>query len=466
MRELDDHHGHEDEGYGVAATDNELNPYTRMSRYEEGREIIEVPLCVFYAMARENDDDTALSRKRIEVANGRPVTTIAPAGTNQLGGDSSMDIPLSSPIPPLDEDGDETTIRGSIRPGETIAKLHIRRSRRDPRFAELEGVIPLDSAVQISMDLDHPFHTHTHMPTPSRPPPAPARRRLPWLRSRNQNEEEEEEEKERPASVLDAHFPLCCVEKTARSYVGETLADEPRLTEANIMLDVNFHVHRLTNLVGRDSHGKGITGVQDPGFDPEPADTESLESTTLAEPRLSPPPVGPALATTGETPMLLPSRLTEEEDKHSSTDTDADTDTADTNTHSTNTKAEPSNDTISEKKPEAKGKSVAWDSTVTRGETESDPDPESESSHESYEREPDYYTQRTTPWGDPRKRPPTSVQRETPAQSKGYIDLYHPDEMGKRDDTPLASLAMPGRRHDRRVGRGRGAVCSKCGHWE
>ncbi|KAI0452216.1 hypothetical protein F5B21DRAFT_527214 [Xylaria acuta] len=453
----DNYHDHDDENHDVVTRENGLDSGTRASRCEEGRETIEVPLCVYCTIACEHDNSATPPKKALDSIEFRPVwqATNAMMNQTQLGGDSSMDIPPSSPIPHLDEDGGETTGISSILPGETIARIHIRRSRQDPRFAELDGIVPLDSAVQmqISTDLDHPFHTHTH--TPQRPPPALVRRPLPWLRQRNQEEKEE-----RPASVLDAHFLPCCNEKTARSsHAGELLVCEPGLTEGDIRLGVNFHVHRLTDLVGREFHIKRIT-TQDPAgpvIGLEPIDVERM---TPAEIRSSPQPAERGLAATDEAPKLLTPTLPGEEDEHSSIDTEIDI--AKAHTHNTNTKAELNNDTIAEKKPEGKGKSVAWDSTVAGGESDPASDPGSESSHESYERElADYYIPRNPPrrdGGDPLKRPPASILRETPAQSKEYLELYEPD---KRDETRLASLAMPGRQRGRRVGR---KVCSKCGH--
>ncbi|KAI0441696.1 hypothetical protein F4803DRAFT_522249 [Xylaria telfairii] len=185
-----------------------------------------------------------------------------------------------------------------------------------------------------------------------------------------------------------------------------------------------------------------------------------------------------ALAPTNETMKLLPPTPLDEGDKRRSTDSDIEVDVDTTNTNWNDLDTEQNKSQIPSKKAEGKGKSVAWDSTVARGETESDPDPDpqSESSHESYEREPaDYYTTQRDPalggGGDPRKRrtPTSPIRNETPAQSKEFINLlYPPDEPDKREESRLASLAMPGRRRGRYVGRGRGRglACSQCGHRE
>ncbi|KAI1739800.1 hypothetical protein F4680DRAFT_448796 [Xylaria scruposa] len=462
------------------------------NNYEEGREMTEIPLCIYCAIACRDNEVTAVERafQRIDLANKYPelkAITASAMDQTQLGGDSSMDIPPLSPISALDESSSEAKSMGvidSVLPGDTIAKLHVRRSRQDPRFAELEGVVPLDSSVQISIDSDHPFHTHTRAQACCTPrhPPSPARRPLPWLRSRNQAGEEKEktEQQERPASVLDAHFLPCCIKTSGWSHVGEIFTDKPGSNEADIVLGVNFHVHRLTDSVGRDFHVRRIP-ARDPrglGLGPEPADIESSDRTVLEEFRLPPPPVERVPATTDEAPRQPSSRLAEEENDDSST-TDTETSILDANA---NTKAGLNHDTAGpEKKSEgAKGKSVVWDPTVAGGETESDgsdiTNSEGESSsHESYEREPDadYYPPRKPPsqGGDPRKRGSLTSPPPTPTQPEEYLESYATaaDKKGQRDkndETRLASLAMPGRWRGRRIGRGRGAVCPRCGHRE
>ncbi|TRX91196.1 hypothetical protein FHL15_007984 [Xylaria flabelliformis] len=538
MAELGDYHDHEDEDNDVA------NPYTKESNNyeEEGRGMAEIPLCIYCAIACRDNNDTPQEKafQRIDLANRPPALEVAAASavTNQtqLGGDSSMDMPPLSPISALDEgNGGEAKGMGvmdSMLPGDTIARLHVRRSRQDPRFAELEGVVPFDSttAVQISIDLDHhhPFHTHTHTRTRTQacssttrhpPPPSPARRRpLPWLlRSRNQEGEEKEREKaleqqqeERPASVLDAHFLPCYIKRPGSSHVGgEIITDEmfDSNDEADIVLGVNVHVHRLTDSVGggRDFRvrRKPAQGPRELRFDPEPepADIEQPDRrATLEEFRLPPPPVEqvPATTETDDAARQPTSRLAEESSDSSITDTETSI-PADANT---NTKAGPNHDTASPgKKPEGgKGKSVVWDPTVARGEETEESDgsdndntnPESEgessSSHESYERgneqlATDYYyyqppSSKPPPRGDPRKREGLISPPPTPAQSEEYLELYtaaaattdkkdHQRDKNDGDEARLASLAMPGRWRGRSIGRGRkGVVCSRCGHRE
>ncbi|KAI0481893.1 hypothetical protein F4859DRAFT_476359 [Xylaria cf. heliscus] len=499
--ESDDCQNHSGENRDVRI-DDELDSCTGVARRRRESDITGIPLCVYFFIAYEDDNDIGLpvkAHKRAdlvdEVLRWRATTTTTPNQT-QLGGDSSMDIPPSPLIPPLDRDGVEATgvsNMDGILPGETIAKLHIRRSKQDPRFVELEGVIPLDSAMQISMDLNHPFHTRacTQPHTPSHPP-VPVRRSLPWLRSQNQ-------EKERPASVLDAHFLPCCIKKPTHSRVdiyevpqGE---DGPVITGAQITPVIESPGSLVAVKIGAHFHAHKIPGIDPPqsSYDTHPPQSQSRDlpklSTNLHDakgktpPKTRSPPAFEvrALADTDETSRQLASMLTEEEeeeeDKQINTDTNTDTDTdtdndtyivADTtNTNVNNPDMESNKDPIPEAKPEGKGKSVAWDPTVAGGES----DAESESSHESYERGLDYYnTPRNTPQGDPRKRrtvAPTSLQRETPAESKEYIESYRPTDSDKRDETTrLASLAMPGRRRGRQIGRGRGVLCSKCGHWE
>ncbi|KAI0548128.1 hypothetical protein F4679DRAFT_597027 [Xylaria curta] len=447
--------------------DHEDDVTNACTKESKGREMAKIPLCIYCYR------DTALE-KAFDLYPESKATT---GSQTQLGGDSSMDIPPSSPVSALDEEAKSIGVIDSILPGETIAKLHIRRWRQDPRFAELEGVVPLDSAVQISItDSDHPFpfhntHTHTHTSTPQHPPPYPARRPLPWLRSRNQAGEEGKTEQERPASVLDAHFlSPCCIKRTGTgwSHIGdEILTDyEP---EADIVLGVNVHVHRLTSSDFRVP-AKGLE------FSPEPV--ADIERPALEEEfRLPPPPL-----------ERVPDEasLAEEENNDSST-----TDTLDANA---NTKAGPPNHDTEKKSSEGgkgKGKSVVWDATVARGETESDSpsnntnlESESERSHESeLDDAEDYYyppppSSKPLPpppqQGDPRKKrgslltspppPPTPTQ-----QSEEYLESYTTAADKKKDETRLASLAMPGRWRGRRIGRGRGrkgVVCPRCGHRE
>ncbi|KAI0855131.1 hypothetical protein F4860DRAFT_521943 [Xylaria cubensis] len=544
MAELGDYHHHEDEGNDVA------NLCTKVSNNyeEEGRGMTEIPSCIYCAIACRDNNDTTQEKafQRIDLANRPPAleeaTAAAVTNQTQLGGDSSMDIPPLSPIYALDEGGGGEAkgmgVMDSVLPGDTIARLHVRRSRQDPRFAELEGVVPFDSAaaVQISIDLGHRHPSHTHTRTrirtqacssttrhPSPPSPTRSRRPLPWLlRSRNQEGEErereealEQQQEERPVSVLDAHFLPCYIKRTGSSHVGDEIITDERPDsndEADIVLGVNVHVHRLTDSVVRSRDlrvprkpAQGPRGLRfDPEPEPEPADIEHPDrKAALEEFRLPPPPVEqvPPTTKTDEAARQPTSRLAEENSDSSTIDTETSI-PADANT---NTKAGPNHTASPKKKPEGgKGKSVVWDPTVARGEeteesdgsdndnTNPDSESESSSSHESYERgneqlATDYYyyhppSSKPPPQGDPRKRGSLISPPPTPAQSEEYLELYtaaaaatttttdkkdHQRDKNDGDETRLASLAMPGRWRGRRIGRGRrGAVCSRCGHRE
>lgn len=234
----DEYLAHYNQNHHVTTTDNLCGSGARASGYEEGRETIKIPLCIHYSLACEDDDDAAtLLGKAVESIDARPATS-GTMNQTPFGGDSSMDMKPSSPIPSFDEDGGGATgisSTDSILPGETIARLHIRRSKQDPRFAELEGVIPLDSTMQMQMQISmDPFLSHTYKQTHAlQRPPIPMRRPLPWLRSRNQ----QKEDKERPASILDAHFVPCCIGNTGPSHVGVygiSQGEEPVITETQI----------------------------------------------------------------------------------------------------------------------------------------------------------------------------------------------------------------------------------------
>lgn len=83
-------------------------------------------------------------------------------------------------------------------PGDTIAKIHYRRSL-DPRYAELDCLVPLDSAIYVSL-LD-PLNTPTFKPSPTKPIPA-------WMQllPKQQTSSSNQVLKTRPRSILDAYF--------------------------------------------------------------------------------------------------------------------------------------------------------------------------------------------------------------------------------------------------------------------
>ncbi|KAI1434357.1 hypothetical protein GGR50DRAFT_407683 [Xylaria sp. CBS 124048] len=162
-----------------------------------GREITEIPMCVNCTVANEHDDaykllekamdrvdkaDGGLSRLRWDkglagnVMNGRATSALQ----HQMGIDGSIDVP-SSPIP------------RPPTPGDTLAKLHYRRSR-DPRFAELECLVPLDSSIYVA--IADPLNTPAFRPHLAKPIPA-------WMQHHHHHPCVEP----RPRSILDAHFP-------------------------------------------------------------------------------------------------------------------------------------------------------------------------------------------------------------------------------------------------------------------
>ncbi|KAI0110350.1 hypothetical protein GGR51DRAFT_547617 [Nemania sp. FL0031] len=465
--------------------------YTGRLGTSTGKQILDIPMCVHCAVACENDNKDTLLEKalgRIDVADGglsrqrwmasmkkknallTPLTKL-----NQLGGDSSMDMPEPSD-PPLavttknnDEDdtgdGDE----------ETIAKLHYRRSK-DPRFAELECLVPLDSSVYVSI-LD-PLNAPAFRPCPAKPLPE-------WMHLLpGQNCRDDA----RPRSILDVHFPPAAAFVTREmspplSRVDEVQGREERTgteTELELVgprfpsttkslitspppsLSPPQHQHRgLQRRTSSESLHSQFLGSAESTGSPHrslsPADSRFLASA-------SPPPYKRPSAVANE-PLRRPSSrltglygVTDEGHKDVTTSVDIRAGTANAATNnrggiktSINTKP-----TLEEK---GKGKSVAWDKTVSGG--------ESETSCESYERMPmergdgGLLPKDERPQTPPQRRPsPLAavwqriVKTKTPpAQSKEFLDLYAADQPG---ETRLASLAMPGRRRGKEVGWARG----------
>ncbi|TGJ83387.1 hypothetical protein E0Z10_g5357 [Xylaria hypoxylon] len=190
-------------------------------------------MCINCAVACENDDsdillkralrrvdiaDAGLSRLRGKCQSQRKETNKSPHGVtitaarqNQLGGDSSMDLvsppPDISPPPscPTESSSSVDERKGKRRweeDDETIARLHYRRSR-DPRFAELECLVPQHAALYVS--IFDPVDTPAFRPSPAKPLPN-------WMRllsCQNQRNEGKEpcERTWSPSSVLDVHFP-------------------------------------------------------------------------------------------------------------------------------------------------------------------------------------------------------------------------------------------------------------------
>ncbi|KAI0429958.1 hypothetical protein F5Y09DRAFT_356471 [Xylaria sp. FL1042] len=209
-----------------------------------GREITEIPMCANCAVACENDDRDALLKRalrRIDVADGglsrqrwktrykskipnpRTATSIT-TRQSQLGGDSSMDM-VSSPSPDFPLHLASPTVSSSFsgaeegKEGETLAKLHYRRSR-DPRFAQLDCLVPFDASLYVS--IFDPINAPAFKPHPAKPLPkwmsllpgrGRARRELKSISRQDDNayrevgEEEEGQACWSPRSILDVHFP-------------------------------------------------------------------------------------------------------------------------------------------------------------------------------------------------------------------------------------------------------------------
>ncbi|RWA06784.1 hypothetical protein EKO27_g8330 [Xylaria grammica] len=184
------------------------------------RQISEIPLCAHCAVACETDDrrsllqralrridaaDAGLSRLRWRSKSARKESDMVSRNTattqSLLGGDSSMDLvspppdlspPSPVPCPPN---------AGGREADETIARLHYRRCR-DPRFAELECLVPQHAALYVS--IFDPVNAPAFRPSPAKPLPN-------WMRllpCRDQRDcADTGEGGWAPRSVLDVHFP-------------------------------------------------------------------------------------------------------------------------------------------------------------------------------------------------------------------------------------------------------------------
>ncbi|KAI1158903.1 hypothetical protein F5B18DRAFT_667341 [Nemania serpens] len=399
--------------------------------------------------------------------------------------------PVISPPPAVtrDEGGEN----------ETIARLHYRRSK-NPRFAELECVVPLDSAVYVS--IHDPLHAPAFRPCPAKPLPD-------WMRLLPERSCRDEA---RPRSILDAHFPPAS--SVARPGGGSPCpCPSPRVEE-----------------LGRDERTGTGTGTEMlcPRAHPLPSAIRSLFPINSPPPQLQPqnrqrpttsyesissqsserlgsaesigendrsasppifrfpasasPPPYKRLSAVVDEPVKQPSpRLTrlagEARDEFSS------------GAGATGTK--PSNNLNADKvkretRPssqlvlEGKMKSVAWDKNVARGESESGSG--SASARESscdddrcilrlreHEREHMGLRRAQSPQTPPKRRqsPLSAVwnrvvrPRTPPAQSKEFIEL-HSVEKPATARMAVASMAVPGRRRGKEVGCAR--ACSKCGN--
>ncbi|KAI0874339.1 hypothetical protein GGS24DRAFT_516702 [Hypoxylon argillaceum] len=484
-----------------------------------GRQILDIPMCVDCVVECEEDDDGdgllkkaldridgtdgGLSRRRwmaLKNSFAPPVTTTTTTRLSQLGGDSSMDMPASpdgipplvtfpitntsnvrppspSPSPsPASRDGIETP---------TLAKLHYRRAQ-NPRFAELECTVPLDSAIYVS--IRDPLNAPAFKPCPAKPVPE-------WMRLLPGRDCPGEA---RPRSVLDAHFPPASAfartearEKPEKGEIRGRTRPETEVLCPRFTTSVRPFVVSPPSEISAPLRQRGLPRQQRTSSaslgerfrgSVGSSGSRSRSASPVADFRFPSPPVlykRPSVV--ADEPLRRPSsRLmglredVEDEyaDGHGTASASAGAGARD---QDANAKLR-IHTTASGKMSEGKGKSVAWDKTVAGGESTSESRSRSgsESSCESYERKPrergDVGLRRdTTPPG--RRASPLAavwqrvVKAKTktpPAQSNEFIDLY---AAGKTGETArLESLAVPGRRRGREIGKG-GRVCSKCGNW-
>ncbi|KAI1175822.1 hypothetical protein F4777DRAFT_578608 [Nemania sp. FL0916] len=219
----------EDEGEGEIGREWEWERERERGR-GKGREIVQIPLCANCLVQCERDDAETLLKKaldRIDLADGGlsrlrwkamqanakstpvSVSALIPRNGYQLGGDSTVDMPPAASDIPLTEYKTVTEAEnlGQIesrgtnqgeRDDETIARLHYKRSSKDPRFAELECVVPLTSAIYVSLfDPLHP--SSAFKPYHAKPVPE-------WMRLLP-SERNGQGDEARPRSILDVHFP-------------------------------------------------------------------------------------------------------------------------------------------------------------------------------------------------------------------------------------------------------------------
>lgn len=395
---------------------------------------------------------------------------------------------------------------GSERNDETIARLHYRRSR-DPRFAELECLVPLDSAVYVS--IHDPLHAPAFRPCPAKPLPD-------WMRLLPERNCRDRREETRPRSILDAHFPPAS--SFARHGGGSpSLPPSPRVDElernertgsdmicplsspsaARSLIPVTSPTPQSQNL-GQATSCESISLHSSDHLDSAGSIGENDRSTPPSIFRF------PALAS--PPPYKRPSAVDDEPVKRSSprlsriqgeggdgfgigAGATGSRPPSISEATSVNKEARPASQSMSE----GKAKTVAWDETVARGESESESGSESactctsasarESSCDDYrcmplrlrEQEREHMglppLRRTpSPLTPPQRRqsPLSSVwhrvvrPRTPPAQSKEFLDLRSADKKPETTRSALASMAVPGRRRGKEVGGVR--VCSKCGN--
>ncbi|KAK5631953.1 hypothetical protein RRF57_007668 [Xylaria bambusicola] len=257
----------------------------------QGKEIKQIPMCLNCAVACGDGDENALLQRamqRVDTADGglsrarwyaitthntgsksmgkgksrstsqipRPrVTTTIPNRQNLLGGDSSMDM-VSSPPPDIPHTPIISGLPGLNVAGaeddDTLARLHYRRYRADPRFAKLECIVPIDAALYVS--IFDPVGSPAFRPHPVKPLPQWIRLLPRTYEIRRKNDiggdcrekncpdqdmedvvvMEEEECYPSPHSVLDVHFPPATTFR-ARSCVDHGVFEGPERPMDDLM---------------------------------------------------------------------------------------------------------------------------------------------------------------------------------------------------------------------------------------
>lgn len=424
-----------------------------------------------------------------------------------MGGDSSIDVPAPSPpgvrpviSPPATIARGEGEKRARARKkvvgeDETIARLHYRRSK-NPGFAELECVVPLDSAVYVS--IHDPLNAPAFRPCPAKPLPD-------WMRLLPERNCRDRRDEARPRSILDAHFPPASSfarpgsgSPSLSSRVEELGRDEqpgtgklcpcPPPSAVRSLSPANSPMSRPQNRQGPTSC-ESISARSSERL----GSAESIgENDRSASPPIfrfpasvSPPPYKRPSAVVDE-PVKRPSprlaRLQEEAGHEFGSGAGAASTKPLINPHAdkVNRETRPISQSISE----GKAKSVAWDKSVARGESESGSSSASASTRESscddygcnmlrlreHEREQIGLRRAQSPQTPPKRRPsPLSAvwsrfvrPRTPPAQSKEFLHLYNTAADKPGTKMAVASMAVPGRRRGKEIGGAR--ACSKCGN--
>ncbi|KAI0527744.1 hypothetical protein F5B22DRAFT_2419 [Xylaria bambusicola] len=299
-----------------------------------GKEITQIPMCLNCAVACGNEDGNALverAMRRVDLVDGglsralwyaattynsksksrgisqirRPrATTMIANRQSLLGGDSSMDI-VSSPPPDIPHSPIVTAPPSPNREGtgdeedeDTLARLHYRRYRANPRFAKLECVVPVDAALYVS--IFDPMGSPAFRPRPAKPLPKWMRLlpRTHELGRKNDKEgdclekncpdqdmEEVEECYPSPRSVLDVHFPPASTFR-ARQLVDNGVRETPE--------------NPMNDIVRESAVNEKRVGMTYPDARPP------LRFACLTPPLMPPPRSGAISPSPGPAPILKP----------------------------------------------------------------------------------------------------------------------------------------------------------------